>query len=69
MCQMSVFIEENGDQKVIMENVTLLESVDGDVCVSSLFDQPVHISSVFVKKIDFSGGTVILSRQGGGSNG
>ena len=69
MCQMIVFIEKNGDQKVVMENVTLLEAVEGDISVSSLFDEPVRIPAVFVKKIDFSGGTVLLSPSGGENNG
>ena len=45
MCQMSVVIEENGEQKVIMENVTRLESTDGNISVSTLFEEPKIIPS------------------------
>jgi len=67
MCQMSVVIEENGEQKVIMENVIRLESIDGNISVSTLFEEPKIISSAFVKTIDFTGGTVLLSPASGGN--
>ena len=67
MCQMNVVIEENGEQKVIMENVTRLESTDGDISVSTLFEEPKIIPSSFVKTIDFTGGTVLLSPISGGN--
>jgi predicted RNA-binding protein len=67
MCQMSVVIEENGEQKVIMENVTRLESTDGNISVSTLFEEPKIIPSSFVKTIDFTGGTVLLSPISGGN--
>lgn len=60
MCQMSVIMEEKGEQKVIMENVTRLESIDGNIRVSTLFEEPRIIPAAFVKTIDFSGGTVLL---------
>jgi predicted RNA-binding protein len=66
---MSVFIEENGEQKIIMENVTRLEAVEGDISVSSLFDEPVRVPTAFVKHIDFTGGKVLLSPSGGNNNG
>lgn len=65
MCQMSVVIEENGEQKVIMENVTRLESIDGNISVSTLFEEPKTIPSAFVKTIDFTEGTVLLSPASG----
>lgn len=68
MCQMSVVVEDNGEQKVVMENVTHLEAIEGDISVSSLFDEPIVVPAAFVKKIDFTGGTVLLSPLGGTSN-
>lgn len=65
MCQMSVVIEQNGNQKVIMENVTRLEVIGGDISVSTLFEEPKIVPSSFVKKIDFTGGTVLLAPSGG----
>ncbi len=60
MCQMSVVLEKEGSQEVIMENVTLLEAKDGGIDVSTLFDPPKHVAQVMVKKMDFSSGTVTL---------
>ena len=65
MCQMSVVMEENGERKVIMENVTRLESIEGDISVSTLFEEPRVIPSAFVKTIDFTGGTVLISPSKG----
>ena len=65
MCQMSVFVEENGEQRVILENVTRLESVDGNISVSTLFEEPKTIPSSYVKTIDFTAGKVLLSPASG----
>ena len=62
---MSVVLEKNGEQKVIMENVTRLESIDGNISVSTLFEEPEVVHAAFVKTIDFSRGTVLLSSSDG----
>lgn len=64
MCQMSIIFEENGEEKTVLENVTLLET-DGDkITVSALFEEPEIIPSAYVKKIDFMGGKVTLAPVG-----
>lgn len=64
MCQMSIIFEENGEEKNVLENVTLLET-DGDkITVSALFEEPEIIPSAYVKKIDFMGGKVTLAPVG-----
>ena len=60
MCQMSVVLERNGEQEVIMENVTLLEAKDEGIEVSTLFDPPKIVEKATVKKMDFNSGTVTL---------
>lgn len=60
MCQMSVVLEKDGNQEVIMENVTLLEAKDGGIEVSTLFDPPKLVAQATVKKMDFNSGTVTL---------
>ena len=60
MCQMSVVLEQNGEQEVIMENVTLLEANDKGIEVSTLFDPPKIVENATVKKMDFNSGTVTL---------
>ncbi len=61
MCQMSVILDDNGGEKTIMENVTLLESTDEGVALNALFEEPVLVENCFVKKIDFTGGKVYLA--------
>lgn len=60
MCQMSVVLEKEGSQEVIMENVTLLEAKDGGVEVSTLFDPPKLVPQATVQRMDFNSGTVTL---------
>ncbi len=61
---MSIVFEENGEEKIIMENVTLLEA-DGDkITISALFEEPETIPSSYVKKIDFMDGKVTLAALG-----
>ncbi|MDR9501459.1 MAG: CooT family nickel-binding protein [Desulfurivibrionaceae bacterium] len=60
MCQMSVVLEKEGKEEVIMENVILLEAKEGGIEVSTLFDPPKLVPGAMVKRMDFSSGTVIL---------
>ena len=60
MCQMSVVLEKEGNQEVIMENVTVLEAKQGGVEVSTLFDPPKLVPKARVQRMDFNSGTVTL---------
>ena len=60
MCQMSVVRSENDKEEVVMESVTRLEVKDDGVEVSTFFDEPLFISGVQVRSIDFLGGKVFL---------
>lgn len=64
MCQMSVIFEENGEENIVQENVTLLESSGDQITVSALFEEPKVIDRAYVKKIDFMGGKVTLASLG-----
>ena len=64
MCQMSVVLEDNGEQKTVLENVTYLEAVEGGISVNTLFAEPTVVPDAFVQKIDFMGGTVTLAPLG-----
>lgn len=61
MCQMNIMLDRDGDQELVMENVTLLEVKEGGVEISTLFDAPQQIRDVVVTTIDFTNGKVILS--------
>jgi predicted RNA-binding protein len=60
MCQMSVVLEKEGKEEVIMENVILLEAKEEGIEVSTLFDPPKLVPGAMVKRMDFSSGTVTL---------
>lgn len=64
MCQMSVFLEQNGLEESIMENVSKLEVKKDTVTVSTLFEEPKAIPDAKIQSIDFLAGKVILTKEG-----
>lgn len=63
MCQMRIVLDRGGKEEVIMTNATLLEKNRAGVVVSALFEDPKQVDGVFVKRIDFTKGTVLLERE------
>ena len=63
MCQMSVYLEEDDNQELILENATLLEVDSEGATVTTLFEEPKTVAGAMVKKIDFLAGTVILAKE------
>jgi len=63
MCQMSVVVEEEGIEEMIMENVTRLQVSGTTIEVSAFFEEPRKVEAVFVQSIDFLGGKVILKKR------
>ena len=63
MCQMSVYLQEEGNQELILENATLLEVNSEGATVTTLFEEPKTVAGALVKKIDFLAGTVILTKN------
>ncbi len=60
MCQMKVMLDKEGQQELVMEDVTKLEMDEDGVRVSTFFEEPKTVSGVVVKMIDFMSGTVTL---------
>ena len=60
MCQMKVMLEKEGQDELVMENVTQLEVAEEGIKVSTFFEEPKLVSGVDVKTIDFLSGTVTL---------
>lgn len=71
MCQISVFVEDEGKQAKVMENVTGLEVTANGLILSTFFEEPKTVPAVVISRIDFLGGRVILARtsQHGGPDG
>ena len=63
MCQMSVVVEEEGIEEMIMENVTRLQVSGSTIEVSAFFEEPLKVEAVFIHTIDFLGGKVILKKR------
>ncbi len=63
MCQTSVFIETVGDDELLLENVTTLEVLDNGLKIATLFEGAKDFLGVAIRRIDFSGGKVILYKN------
>ena len=63
MCQMKVMLDKEGQQELVMEDVTQLEVVEEGIRVSALFEEPKVVSGVAVKKFDFISGTLTLQAK------
>ncbi len=60
MCQMRVYTEENGQEKILTEDVTLLEVAGKQIEVTSLFEGTKSFEGV-IEKIDFNSGKLFLN--------
>ncbi len=60
MCQMKVMLDNEGQQELVMEDVTKLEVTGDGIRVSTFFEEPKTVSGVTVKTIDFISGTLTL---------
>ena len=60
MCQMKVMLDKEGQQELVMEDVTKLEVTEDGIRVSTFFEEPKTVPGVAVKIIDFTSGTLTL---------
>ena len=60
MCQINVVVEREGDREPVMESVTGLEITTDGIVLSTFFEEPLVIPDVYIKSIDFLGGSVVL---------
>ncbi len=63
MCQMKVMLDKEGQQELVMEDVSHLEVIEGGIKISTLFEEPKLIPDVTVKTIDFLSGTATLQHK------
>ncbi len=61
MCQMSVVLEKDGKNELVLKAVARLDAGPDGVEVSTLFEAPKTVSGVRVKSIDFMAGVVTLA--------
>ena len=60
MCQMKVMLDKEGQQELVMEDVTKLEVTEDGIRVSTFFEEPKTVSGVAVETIDFTSGILML---------
>ena len=61
MCQLNVVVERGANRETVMESVTGLEVTDKGITLTTFFEEPLTVSGVHVKSIDFLGGSVLLT--------
>jgi len=67
MCQATVYLAENGQEKEMMRDVILLEPVEGGVRVQAFFEEPVVLQAR-IGRVDFLKHTVTLVTAEGGQD-
>ena len=60
MCETTVYLEHNGQQEKVLDQVARLEVADGDVVLTKLFEFPQSLRAT-VREIDFLKHTVTLA--------
>ena len=64
MCQISVVVEKDGREELVMEDVTNLVVDSDKLQISNLFEGPKSIDQVIIRSIDFVAGKVLLQKTG-----
>lgn len=62
MCQISVVMEQNDSEELLLENVTSLDVGPSNIKVTTLFEGPREIADAAIRHIDFMAGKVLLYR-------
>jgi len=62
MCQTSVFLEKDGAEELLLENVTTLVVNPKGLTISTLFEGSKELAGAAINRIDFAGGKVYLSQ-------
>ncbi|CAK8720215.1 MAG: CooT family nickel-binding protein [Candidatus Electrothrix sp. AW2] len=61
MCQLNVVMEREGEQETLMEAVTGLEVTGQGIILRTYFEEPMTVDNASIKRIDFLGGSVVLT--------
>ena len=62
MCQMSIILEKDGEEEVVLTNAAKLEVLAEGIKVSALFEEPKILADAVMKEIDFLDGKVWLKQ-------
>jgi predicted RNA-binding protein len=53
-------MEKNGEEELLLENVTMLEVLESSLKITTLFEGTKEFFGVAIRRIDFTGGKVYL---------
>ena len=62
MCQMSIILEKDGEEEIILTNAAKLEVLAEGIKISALFEEPKILAGTAIKEIDFLDGKVWLKQ-------
>jgi len=62
MCQISVYVEKDGVEELLLEDVTNLSIETTGVKVSTLFEGAKTVTDAVIGSIDFMAGKVLLKK-------
>jgi predicted RNA-binding protein len=68
MCQATVYLVQNGEEKEILRDVVLLEPAEDGLRLQAFFEEPITVQAR-VERIDFLKHTVTLVPAEGGQDG
>jgi predicted RNA-binding protein len=68
MCQATVYLVEDGQEKEILRDVVLLEPAEDGLRLQAFFEEPITVQAR-VERIDFLKHTVTLVPAEGGQDG
>ncbi len=60
---MKIMQDKDGQQELVMEDVSQLEVVEDGIRISTLFEEPKLIPGVTIKTIDFLAGKTMLQAK------
>jgi predicted RNA-binding protein len=63
MCQMSVVVEKDGVEEMLLEDVTTLQVGKETLKVSTLFEGTRELRDMAIRSIDFMAGKVFLQKK------
>ena len=63
MCQLKAVVERSGGVETLMESVIALEVIPNGVILTTYFEDPLTVSGVRIRRIDFLGGAVVLTED------
>lgn len=62
MCQVSMYVRDGGEEKLLKEDVTTLKVGENNIKVATLFEGETEVTDMILKHIDFSSGKVVVEK-------